>query len=271
MAIDLKAKTAVGSFDANCVLFGATATGATAPDKFTAAAVLGFIRGQDHTWTGQQTFAIGTLTASKPFAITQTWNSSGVTFTGLDINITDTASAAASIIQNWRVGGTSVGSITKAGAATFSSTIRAMAGQILAPNGDGSLPGFAFGSATGAGLSYSTSDFSGNIRLQTAAGTVCSFNTAHGVMLENSRVLGWTSNIYVVAPNTRLTRVADGIVGVRANSNTAGGAMNFVEQTAPAAPSADQVVIYAEDNGAGKTRFMARFATGAAQQIAIEP
>lgn len=43
------------------------------------------------------------------------------------------------------------------------------------------------------------------------------------------------------------------------------------EMTAPASPAANKVRIYAEDNGAGKTRLMALFATGAAQQIAIEP
>ena len=43
------------------------------------------------------------------------------------------------------------------------------------------------------------------------------------------------------------------------------------EMTAPAAPAANSVRIYAEDNGSGKTRLMALFATGAAQQIAIEP
>jgi len=31
------------------------------------------------------------------------------------------------------------------------------------------------------------------------------------------------------------------------------------------------VRIFAQDNGAGKTQLMALFATGAAQQIAIEP
>ena len=43
------------------------------------------------------------------------------------------------------------------------------------------------------------------------------------------------------------------------------------EMTAPAAPAANGVRIYAEDNGSGKTRLMAKFATGAAVQIAIEP
>jgi len=48
-------------------------------------------------------------------------------------------------------------------------------------------------------------------------------------------------------------------------------ALKFDEMTAPSAPSANQVVIYAEDNGSGKTRLMALFSSGAAQQIAIQP
>jgi hypothetical protein len=44
-----------------------------------------------------------------------------------------------------------------------------------------------------------------------------------------------------------------------------------VEMTAPAAPAANGYRIYAEDNGAGKTRLMVLFASGVAQQIAIEP
>lgn len=67
-----------------------------------------------------------------------------------------------------------------------------------------------------------------------------------------------------------LVRAAAGILGVR-NGSTGGAAVSFIEQTAPAAPSADGVYVYAEDNGSGKTRLMARFASGAAQQIAIEP
>jgi hypothetical protein len=50
-----------------------------------------------------------------------------------------------------------------------------------------------------------------------------------------------------------------------------GGYIQMKEQTAPTAPSANNVRIYAQDNGAGKTQLMALFATGAAQQIAIEP
>lgn len=50
-----------------------------------------------------------------------------------------------------------------------------------------------------------------------------------------------------------------------------GGPILMTEQTAPSAPSANQVLIYAQDNGSGKTQLMALFSSGAAQQIAIQP
>jgi hypothetical protein len=49
-----------------------------------------------------------------------------------------------------------------------------------------------------------------------------------------------------------------------------GTGLYLTEMTAPGAPAANNLVIYAVDNGAGKTRLMVRFATGVAQQIAIQ-
>ena len=43
------------------------------------------------------------------------------------------------------------------------------------------------------------------------------------------------------------------------------------EMTAPAAAAANSARLFLQDNGAGKTQLMVIFATGAAQQIAIEP
>jgi hypothetical protein len=86
--------------------------------------------------------------------------------------------------------------------------------------------------------------------------------------LNPATTLGWSGTSWINDLN--LVRVAAGIIGVR-DSSTGGAAISLVEQTAPAAPAANGVYIYAEDDGAGKTRLMARFATGAAVQIAIEP
>jgi len=58
----------------------------------------------------------GTLTASAPVLdLAQTWNNSAVTFTGLRFNVTSTASAAASIIADFQVDGTSRMRITRGG------------------------------------------------------------------------------------------------------------------------------------------------------------
>lgn len=55
------------------------------------------------------------------------------------------------------------------------------------------------------------------------------------------------------------------------NLSLASGYLQGFEMTAPSAPAANGGRIYLEDNGAGKTRLMVIFQSGAAQQIAIEP
>jgi hypothetical protein len=73
-----------------------------------------------NTFTGAQTITSGTITANAPaLDITQTWNSSGVTFQGLRVNVTDTLSAAASVLADFRVGGASAVSIGKAANGTI--------------------------------------------------------------------------------------------------------------------------------------------------------
>lgn len=53
----------------------------------------------------KETLATGTITSSTPMATwTQTWNNSGVTFTGIDITVTDTASGASSKVVSIKGG-----------------------------------------------------------------------------------------------------------------------------------------------------------------------
>lgn len=105
---------------------------------------------------------------------------------------------------------------------------------------------------------------------------------AAGLRAGSTGELAFTSGADTDAVDTALMRNAAGIVEV--NNGTAGtwrdlklrNLLNteyhqMTEMTAPSAPAANSVRIYAEDNGSGKTRLMALFATGAAQQIAIEP
>ena len=60
--------------------------------------------------------AAGTITASDPVIDgSQTWNDAGVSFTALKVAITDTASAANSLLVDLQVGGSSVFNIRKDG------------------------------------------------------------------------------------------------------------------------------------------------------------
>jgi len=117
-------------------------------------------------------------------------------------------------------------------------------------------------------------DYFGNLVLKALYST--------SLYLPSSALAGWTSGNLGASIDTAFMRNAAGVVEV--NNGTAGTWRDLklrnliqteysqlTEMTAPAAPAANSVRIYAEDNGSGKTRLMALFATGSAVQIAIEP
>ena len=73
-----------------------------------------------------QTYAAGTLTTDKKVVdYSATWNASGVTFTGVKLAVTDTASAAGSLLLDLLVGGSSKFKVAKDGAVTSASSITA--------------------------------------------------------------------------------------------------------------------------------------------------
>ena len=82
----------------------------------------------------------GTVTASDPVLdLSQTWNNGAVTFTGLKLNVTDTASAAASKVFDFQVGGSSVVNATRGGLLLASGgfTINGNANAKITNPGDG--------------------------------------------------------------------------------------------------------------------------------------
>lgn len=85
--------------------------------------------------------ASGTIASLDPaFVGSQTWNSSGVTFKGITLSIIDTASAAASLLLDLQVGGSSKFKVQKDGAVTSA------AGLTIA----GALTGATTGAFSGA-------------------------------------------------------------------------------------------------------------------------
>ena len=255
------------------------------------------------------------------YDMAQTWNNGATTFTGIKLNVTDTASAATSKLLDLQVGGSSKLRVLKTGfvdcaGLTFSGGTSRMLDT--APNG-GLFLRTAGQAIRLAGLhtigwnshpSDSTSGSADVILARDAANTLALrngvnaqafniYNTYTDASNYERGFMKWNSNVLEIGTeaagtgslrslsfngsdillNTNGTRrgYVDGdslnldAARLMLTSSTL-GYMQMVEQpSAPPAPSANNVRIYAEDDGAGKTRLMARFATGVAQQIAIEP
>lgn len=86
-----------------------------------------------------------TVTVSTPLLdLTQTWNAGAVTFTGRKFNVTATASATGSLLDDLQVGGVSQFSVSKAG-------------RVLIGSGTTALPAMAFQTRVGAGWSVDDS------------------------------------------------------------------------------------------------------------------
>ena len=261
-----------------------------------------------------------------------TWNNAGTTFTGIKFDVTDTASAAGSLLMDLRVGGSSRFSVTKAGVATLSSTLSAVAFQSNSLAGSTS---FIFGDYGGVGIRFGEAcqirwssgaptntpdlvilrdaanilaqrngtnaqtfrvyktftDAANYVRGELTASSFFQSASGSGLTNEGSFEIGnltGTTNLYFrVNAGTRVWYFegttghflanADNTYDIGAAAATRprnlflGSYAQLSEMTAPAAPAANSVRIYAVDNGSGKTQLMALFATGAAQQIAIEP
>lgn len=71
--------------------------------------------------------------------------------------------------------------------------------------------------------------------------------------------------------NINLALSPKGTGAVFIGDASAGAPAAFIEQSDPAAPASNTCLVYAKDNGAGKTQFVVRFPTGAVQVLATEP
>ena len=111
---------------------GGTPGGSTLQVQYNNAGAFGGMSGTSWDDTNRALTVTGaTVTTSKPVMdLSQTWNAAGVTFTGVKVNVTDTASAAASRLQDWQVGGTTKAYFATAATAMPSSTVGSAASFI---------------------------------------------------------------------------------------------------------------------------------------------
>jgi hypothetical protein len=118
-----------------------------------------------------------------PLTLTQTWNDAAVTYTGLQVNVTDTASNAASLLADFQVGGSSRFAIGKTGFTFRAATI--FAG--ISSDGSGRI---LLNSSTAGGVRVSGDlqiGLSDTVLLRDAANTLAQRN---GTAQQESRIYG---------------------------------------------------------------------------------
>jgi hypothetical protein len=272
--------------------------------------------------------------------LADTWNDGATTFKGISLNVTDSASAAGSLLMDLQVGGSSRFNVNKNGIASGSGGYSSFrVSNLQGMDATGTSPIIAMFSGTnaahgagllqlantamlawGSGLASGTTGSIDTILVRDAANTLAQrngvnaqafniYNTYTDASNYERGFVRWVSNALEIGADAAGTGNGSRNIVFRTGGSTpwrilgTGGALEpiasnqrdvgttgsrvrtiyvgssiensgygeFTEMTAPAAPAANNVRIYAEDNGSGKTRLMALFPTGVAQQIAIEP
>ena len=212
-------------------------------------------------------FDAGTAVTNVPLLSISRINNNAAVVKGVEIIYTDTTSAAGFLplsVKGGAAGTTNLFSLDKSGNTTFntSATLSAPTDLRVQIGSAGSGYRIAF---EGQGTATNLYAYSGG----TAVG---SFDYQGVIQTGNGGYYFANSAATITTKDTGVTRVAAGIVGIGTGTQGNGtGALFFSERTAPSAPAANGVYIYAEDNGGGKTRLMALFNSGAAQVIATEP
>ena len=117
MAVNLKTATPDTTLPAAGFLFGADSQSASSPSVYPLSALA-------QTLLGSTVFSGDTVTASKPLLdMAQTWNNAAVAFTADRINVTNTASNAASLLFDRQVGGASMAAFRVDGALVLNSNV----------------------------------------------------------------------------------------------------------------------------------------------------
>ena len=137
-------------------------------------------------------------------------------------------------------------------------------------------------STYGGGESIGFFERSGNAYMTLAGGTTSKV----GLTMGDSTNDGLGGLFYYLSSHATLANTLEVLLGGGSKLRYSSGAFSFQEATEidvlggdvlftergdPAAPAADKAVLYARDNGSGKTQLAVRFPTGAVQVLATEP
>lgn len=249
----------------------AISSGTTLRLLYDNAGTLAETAGITYTATGQLTLAGGTITASTPaLDMSQTWNSGAVTFTGLKLNVTNTASASGSALTDWQIGGVSKISIVNVpGSGNFAGDARLQIGSyslhsnsaysmLMCTNVAGTASA-NFGCLGLTALSYGT--FGTYISCGSFGAWGSSWDTPHGARVSSNAQYGFSSTTsYNGTMDLGLIRGAAKVLSVEAASS-AGGTVRYIA-TSPAQITADQ-----NNYNPGGSSYFQRWNTDAARNI----
>lgn len=206
----------------------------------------------NNVWTINQTYTLGTITASAPTTATVTLNNAGVTFNLENTNVTNTASNAASTFRKWQVGGVDVLTIRLDGAIFPSRGGTGCVGLFPWTNGDVILGNassnyfrispFSSGTSAPAMVGSNTAVYGWAL----AGGATNNIDTAIGRAAPNSIVRSATASAGSALNSTEIRKA---ITAIPDNTATA----TFTVSIPNAAHSASLDVVLTGSLGAGGT------------------
>lgn len=198
------------------------------------------------------------------YNLTDTWNDAGTPFFAISMDVTDTASHADSELLNLAINSVPMFSVDKNG--TVSVSTGANVGERMsfpAGSGGGAIR-WGFTARTDRGFML-TADDGFILNLHSTAG-----DRTSGCVVNQNYQFSFSDSVSGQS-NAGLKRIANGVISPTDGTFSGWGAIGFGEVSSAPTEIANNALVYAEDNGSGKTRLMCKFGTGAAVQIAIEP
>lgn len=278
---NLKTDTPDTSFAlATSFIFGADSQAAVAPSVYPAQTVLNAVLAKANSWSAEQTIAGAPLTFSGNQSA-PSWTTSGIRLKSVAGTLTDASSTGtvAAAYTNVLAGDT----IAASSATTFTDYFSAFIAEPTAGTNVTMTRKWALGLTGNLRVSGIIASTFTNVNIEFANGSVyfrrtdnaqiqfASSVTSRFAQVAANGSIGFsnTNDNASTAQDTGLVRAAAGIARLT-DGSTGGGALQFTERTAPAAPATNNCILFSEDNGAGKTRLVARFPTGADVVLATE-
>jgi hypothetical protein len=142
------------------------------------------------------------------YNLSDVWNDGATTFTGIGLNVQDSASAAASNLLNLQVGGVSIASVRKSGLAIFGPT------ATFTNNIGIATPALNVGD----GASVASSFAGGQVNIWTGNVNSASLNSG-GVALRSTSTVAWGSGTSVASADLFVARDAADTLAQRRGTN----------------------------------------------------